>query len=314
MDEQNTPKPQEPTIIGGERLRLERAGLTKGGERQMSRLLTEKDADELTARLERMKNAPPPPEYLENQAHYQRMVEICTPEAPSCGWEANGAMTGLLKPKHGNRPVPCEGKTMFCPHGRFEYIRKVQGYLSELGFAEGDYHQACFMLDSFIRDDLSKIYYDYALGEHAKDGALLLVTGSNGPGKSFGAIAALAHIKVTGQASSCLYLNAAATLLAMKTDVKLIDQARKVRFLLLDDLGAELDVPENKVFLYSILDARIATGLPTIITSNLGKKEFKVRYEDQRLLDRLRTFDLKETSLPSKRKKKAAEKRIGEGW
>ena len=50
--------------------------------------------------------------------------------------------------------------------------------------------------------------------------------------------------------------------------------------LILDDLGAEFTTPFTTSAIYSIINSRIARGVPTIISSNLDLKELKQRYPE----------------------------------
>lgn len=61
---------------------------------------------------------------------------------------------------------------------------------------------------------------------------------------------------------------------------------RRVKLLVLDDLGAEQITPRFEQSLFLSVDARQDIRRRTIITSNLGKGDFRGRYDD-RVIDRL---------------------------
>lgn len=61
---------------------------------------------------------------------------------------------------------------------------------------------------------------------------------------------------------------------------------RRVRLLVIDDLGAEQLTPRFEQALFLAIDARQDLSRRTIITSNLGKEDFRPRY-DARVIDRL---------------------------
>lgn len=61
---------------------------------------------------------------------------------------------------------------------------------------------------------------------------------------------------------------------------------RRVRLLVIDDLGAEQLTPRFEQALFLAIDARQDLSRRTIITSNLGKGDFRGRY-DSRVIDRL---------------------------
>ena len=50
--------------------------------------------------------------------------------------------------------------------------------------------------------------------------------------------------------------------------------------LILDDLGAEHNTAATRTFLYTIVNSRIMSGLPTIISTNLSVSELSERYSD----------------------------------
>ena len=51
--------------------------------------------------------------------------------------------------------------------------------------------------------------------------------------------------------------------------------------LILDDLGMEFDSPLGRSYIYNILEARLRSGRPTIISTNLGLAALRERYGDQ---------------------------------
>ncbi len=56
--------------------------------------------------------------------------------------------------------------------------------------------------------------------------------------------------------------------------------------LILDDLGAEQDTPFNETALYNIINTRINTGSPFIISTNIMQEKFSVRY-NERIISRI---------------------------
>jgi DNA replication protein DnaC len=69
------------------------------------------------------------------------------------------------------------------------------------------------------------------------------------------------------------------------------EQQQKLRDtgrLVIDDVGGELDATRMLPALLDLLDARkSARGTPTIVTTNLSKKEFAARYANERLMSRM---------------------------
>jgi DNA replication protein DnaC len=63
---------------------------------------------------------------------------------------------------------------------------------------------------------------------------------------------------------------------------------RDARLLVIDDVGCELDAQRMLPALLDLLDARkSARNTPTILTTNLNKKQFAERYANDRLTSRM---------------------------
>ncbi len=67
---------------------------------------------------------------------------------------------------------------------------------------------------------------------------------------------------------------------------EILDQGREATILIMDDLGAHSYSDWTKSKIYSILNHRINTGLPTIITSNLNFQDIE-KYLDTRISSRI---------------------------
>lgn len=70
------------------------------------------------------------------------------------------------------------------------------------------------------------------------------------------------------------------------TERDLLDTAREVPLLILDDLGAHQYTPWAQQKLYSILNHRLNYGLPTVVTTNLDLEELST-YLGERTTSRL---------------------------
>lgn len=68
-----------------------------------------------------------------------------------------------------------------------------------------------------------------------------------------------------------------------------INQIKNVDFLVLDDLGSEVQTKQNNSFLSSILDSRIENNLATVITSNHTEYDLADIY-DSRISSRIRGY------------------------
>lgn len=73
--------------------------------------------------------------------------------------------------------------------------------------------------------------------------------------------------------------------------------------LVIDDVGIELKRDEFISSLYEVVNARQGGGRRTIITSNLSRKEFKQKYNDARLLSRLKRAEFGTDAGPDMRDK-----------
>lgn len=65
------------------------------------------------------------------------------------------------------------------------------------------------------------------------------------------------------------------------------EQIRDCAFLVLDDIGSELDAARMTSVLIELLDSRKSRRQATLLTTNLGRPQFKDRYGNERLLSRL---------------------------
>lgn len=65
------------------------------------------------------------------------------------------------------------------------------------------------------------------------------------------------------------------------------EQIRDCAFLVLDDIGSELDAARMTSVLIELLDSRKSRRQATLLTTNLGRAAFKERYGNERMLSRL---------------------------
>jgi DNA replication protein DnaC len=130
-------------------------------------------------------------------------------------------------------------------------------------------------------------------------GTGLLLWGKNGRGKTSAAVVVAKEARRRG--ASVLMTTAASLVdsIIQKTEVEdglLIDRARSVDFLLIDDLGKEHDAASGfstRVF-ENLIRERSAAKLTTWITTNMGMEELSERYMSSMM------EVLKETVLPIK--------------
>jgi len=154
--------------------------------------------------------------------------------------------------------------------------------------------------------------------EMRKDNMGILFYGSKGTGKTFYASCIynelLKNRILAGFTSTVNLMNVLSKW--DKTDV--FECIEKVRLLVLDDLGAERDTSYGAELMYSVIDARYKTGLPTIITTNLDLGEMKAETDiwRSRIYDRVIEMcpiaipmagESKRVNIADERKKKARE-------
>lgn len=130
----------------------------------------------------------------------------------------------------------------------------------------------------------------------------LLLTGPVGSGKTF--LAAAIANALTENGYQVLFLVVPDLLdelrstydkRAEKTELDLLDSAREIPFLVLDDLGAHNYTEWTRNRLYSIINFRMNEQLPTVITTNLSLSELEEYLSERttsRLLQMSRVFRL----------------------
>lgn len=242
-------------------------------------------------------------------AKARQLMEGCTAGAEPChrGW--------IDVPDASGRPLPgarfvCEKKTIFCKHGRDEYVAQCRAWLEHLGL-RGKLMEACFLREGrhpsvveggnpMVMDAFAKEVYAWAVEGGWKRNPLLLLHGPTGPGKTHCALASLAHFKTVHQMEGKLY-NLVRLLRGGSTRDATLEEAMRQEVLILDDLGQEINNDLNRANLYMLVDARVSSWLPTIITTNLDIESIVAHYGEERIDDRLMMFRSVVTNAPSKR-------------
>lgn len=123
-------------------------------------------------------------------------------------------------------------------------------------------------------------------------GTGLLLCGQVGTGKSF--LAAAIANELISQGTPCLMTNFSRIISRVSEkfggDQKYLDDLNRFDLLIIDDLGAERDTEFTWEKVMNVIDARYRAGLPIIITTNLGPKDFTDRGDirRQRVFSRLK--------------------------
>lgn len=125
-----------------------------------------------------------------------------------------------------------------------------------------------------------------------EQGTGLLFCGQVGTGKSF--LAAAIANELISQGTPCLMTNFSRIISRISEkfggDQKYLDDLNRFDLLIIDDLGAERDSDFTWEKVMNVIDARYRAGLPIIITTNLGPKDFADRGDirRQRVFSRLK--------------------------
>ncbi|MDE6592603.1 MAG: ATP-binding protein [Oscillospiraceae bacterium] len=146
--------------------------------------------------------------------------------------------------------------------------------------------------DSFIK---MKENYSYCLNyaaEFSRESGNILMYGPTGVGKTHLSMAIAKEL--TAKGFNVIYGSVINILQAVENEhfgraVKGTDTLSTLfesDLLILDDLGAEHDTPFNEMTLYNIINTRINTGSPFVISTNIMPDTFAERY-NERIISRL---------------------------
>lgn len=148
-----------------------------------------------------------------------------------------------------------------------------------------------------------------------EQGTGLLLCGQVGTGKSF--LAAAIANELISQGTPCLMTNFSRIISRVSEkfggDQKYLDNLNRFDLLIIDDLGAERDTDYTWEKVMNVIDARYRAGLPIIITTNLGPKDFVDRADirRQRVFSRLKEMCiLLEIKGADRRSKKMQDKLV----
>lgn len=125
-----------------------------------------------------------------------------------------------------------------------------------------------------------------------EQGTGLLLCGQVGTGKSF--LAAAIANELISQGTPCLMTNFSRLISRISEkfggDQKYLDNLNRFDLLIIDDLGAERDSEFTWEKVMNVIDSRYRAGLPLIVTTNFGLKDFTDRGDirRQRVFSRLK--------------------------
>lgn len=203
----------------------------------------------------------------------------------------------------------CPRKSVDCWAGRLEYWKGAEAYLRDLQMGP-NYMGAHFYSPVFLWDSLSKAAFKFANEPSLlQSGESLILGGTTGPGKTFSALAVACHARMKLGWSDIMFVDAGGLLEYSSKQENLVERARTARLLIIDDLGTERSTEKAGGVLYRVVNRRLEVGYPTVVTCNMNEKDFFDVYHEARLRDRLKTYKMLFTNLPSKRQKPIIEGR-----
>lgn len=134
-----------------------------------------------------------------------------------------------------------------------------------------------FAVDNgFMAEPMKKIR-EFAdnFGGYYSSGKGLFIYGPSGTGKTFAACC-IANELIDNQRQSVYFLKAgqfANLMTDQKNKQEFINRVCSYDLLIIDDFGAERDTTFGREQMFNLIDTRMETGLPVVITSNLPFKE-----------------------------------------
>lgn len=162
------------------------------------------------------------------------------------------------------------------------------------GFPDAEMREWTFAKSDHTDQRNENIAHKYVanFGTLREQGTGLLLCGPVGTGKSF--LAACIANELINQGTPCLMTNFSRIISRVSEkfggDQKYLDDLNRFDLLVIDDLGAERDTEFTWEKVMNVIDARYRAGLPLIITTNLGPKDFTDRGDirRQRVFSRLK--------------------------
>ena len=206
----------------------------------------------------------------------------------------------LTKPDGTTKTVHCACKCSVAQHEKENEEKRKRDrmqYLDSMrrtGFPDAEMREWTFAKSDHADQRNENIARRYVANFDAmrEQGTGLLLCGQVGTGKSF--LAAAIANELISQGTPCLMTNFSRLISRISEkfggDQKYLDDLSRFDLLIIDDLGAERDSDFTWEKVMNVIDARYRAGLPLIITTNLGSKDFADRGDirRQRVFSRLK--------------------------
>lgn len=177
-----------------------------------------------------------------------------------------------------------------CKRDRMQYLDSMR----RTGFPDTEMREWTFAKSDHADQRNENIARKYVANFNTmrEQGTGLLLCGQVGTGKSF--LAACIANELINQGTPCLMTNFSRIISRISEkfggDQKYLDDLNRFDLLIIDDLGAERDSDFTWEKVMNVIDTRYRAGLPLIITTNLGLKDFTDRSDirRQRVFSRLK--------------------------
>lgn len=198
----------------------------------------------------------------------------------------------LTKPDGTTKTVHCACKCSVAQHEKETEEKRKRDrmqYLDSMrrtGFPDAEMREWTFAKSDHTDQRNENIARKYVANFDAmrKQGTGLLLCGQVGTGKSF--LAACIANELINQGTPCLMTNFSRIISRVSEkfggDQKYLDDLNRFDLLIIDDLGAERDTEFTWEKVMNVIDARYRAGLPLIITTNFGPKDFADRGDIRR--------------------------------
>lgn len=234
-------------------------------------------------------------QYTENEGDYRNEDGLLI-----CGNCHTQKECVLTKSDGTTRTVHCACKCSVERNAREDEEKRKRArmqYLDSMrrtGFPDAEMREWTFAKSDHADQKIETIARKYVANFDAmrEQGTGLLLCGQVGTGKSF--LAAAIANELISQGTPCLMTNFSRLISRISEkfggDQKYLDDLNRFDLLIIDDLGAERDSDFTWEKVMNVIDARYRAGLPLIITTNLGPKDFADRGDirRQRVFSRLK--------------------------
>lgn len=192
------------------------------------------------------------------------------------------------------KPVPCKCREDQLAQEEAERKKERIEFLRKDGFSDAAMQRSIFENDDNPDGEMSAMCRNYVknFAEYYKRGKGLLMSGSVGTGKTFYA-SCIANALID-QLRPCLVTSVSRYIRGMESSEfggmnEKIDYLNRFDLIVFDDLGVERNTPYMNELVYAIIDGRVRTEKPMIVTTNIDLKSMSsaAAVEQARIYDRI---------------------------